>query len=503
MRLLPVRPSDAVLAASAAAAFSGIVLLPLGAALLPALSVPWGASWGTGQAARACAFWGPTAVWAAAAALGAAILGLPVGWAAARGGGALLGAALATAAMPTTLTTIGWIAAAGPQGALVRLPGLHSPAGAAFVWALCFWPVCALGAWAGLSRAGASEEEAGRLFLGPRRSALRVLLPAALPSLAAGAAVAFALMLGDLGVPGSLGVRMGAEEVHAVFLATWDPGLAAMAALPAAAMAAVVAVLLCGTAVPPSLMGPPSPEGARPGASPAVRAAAWAIAGVGIGVPAWGLARWAWEGRGFLRAAALLGREGAGTFLLALAAGSLAAALGFAVAFALRGRRRWFKAAACAAVVAFAAPGTLVGIGVLSLSAAAGWEASPACLLCGVLARVLAPALLLAWAALASLPPSWDESARLFGVPAWRQALWIAMPACTRPLAAAALTAGVFAAGEVAVSTLVAPPGAPLLAPRLFSLIHFGADGIVGAVTLMGIAAAVAAGRVGSLAVRA
>ncbi len=440
------------------------------------------------EALSAGPLWMKTAALAAISTLGAMLLALPAGWALARRrSGLLLGLVLALAVLPTSISAIGWIAAFGSQG-ILPLPWLYSPAGVTLAWTLCFWPLAALGIWAALSRAESGEEEAALMILPPWKAGWKLILPRALPALAATATAIFILMLGDLGVPGCLSVSVGAESVHARFLSTFRTGAALGASLPMLALA-MLAAWLCrkGWA---GLGGSASGSGAKglEEISRAGSALAWIFLLAYLMIPVWGLAGWALQGGGFSKALALLGQEGMTTLMLAAATGLLAAAFGFALSFSLP--RRLSGAVSWGAVLLFAAPGTLVGAGLIRLFNAEGWRgalyASPLILLIALLARSLAPALLLVRRSLAELPPSYDEAARLAGVPFWRRACSLSGPLCAGSLAAGALAAAVIAAGELGTSALVSPPGVQTLAVRLFSLIHYGADAAVAATALMG-----------------
>ena len=415
--------------------------------------------------------WLPTALLALAATALAALLGIPVGWTLARGRkgkGLLLGLVLAQALLPTTLASIGWIAAFGA----------HGTGWTVLVWGFCFWPLAALGTWAGLGRAEARMEEAALLAMPPWRAALGVSLPRAAPSILASLAAAFILMLGDLGAPGCLQVPVGAEEVHARFSATWDAREALRMSLPMLALSALAAFPLLR--IRRSLGG-----GGGGGVLRFPGAPAWGIALGSLSIPAYGMLRWALQGKGFQQASGILIREGSNTLILAGAVGILAPLLGFAVVSFLH-KRSW--AMAIPSCILFAAPGTIVGILLIVLLNGTPLYGTFAMPLLAALLRSFAPALLLAWRAAAWVPASYDEMGRLCGLPSWRRALSISFPLCLGGLAAGALVSAVVASGEVAATSLVCPPGFQTLAGRLFSLIHYGADAAVGAAALMGMA---------------
>ena len=246
------------------------------------------------EALSAAPLWIKTGGIALASTLGALLLALPVGWALARRrSGLLLGLVLALAVLPTSLSAIGWIAAFGAQG-LLCLPWLYTPAGVALAWALCFWPLAALGAWGALSRAEPAEEEAALLSLTPWQAAWGLVLPRALTGLLASGVAVFLLMLGDLGVPGSLSVPVGAEAVHARFSSTFRASAALGSSLPMLVLA-LVAVLLCRRGL--RGLGSPAPasrSGRMEGITRAASALAWVLALATLMIPAWALAGWAW-----------------------------------------------------------------------------------------------------------------------------------------------------------------------------------------------------------------
>lgn len=449
---------------------------------------------GPSKALASLPLWGETAALAAAATVLTTLLGLPVGWALARGRipRFLLGLVLAQAALPTALGSIGWIAAFGSQG-LLPLPFLYTPAGVALVWVFSFWPLPALATWSGLKLAEASQEEALLLSLPRWKVACRFTLLRALPVTLCGSAAAWILMMGDLGVPGSLMVHLGAESVHAYTAMTWDLAGAAGMTLPLLLPAAALGILAWKAIASRTMAG--DPRGAFPLGS--LNAFAWGLVPLSLLVPTSGLASWALQGGGW-KGVGVLAPEASRTLLLSVATGGLCALGAFAMARTLQGRPRLAALAAVLSLLAFALPGTLIGTGLIRLWNAPGWRGavytSGGILLLACLARAFAIPFLLVWRAILSLPPSLDEAARLSNLPAWKRAWEIQLPLCRGSLVAGGLLAATVAAGEVAASTLVSPPGQQTLAPRLFSLVHFGADAAVGCAALIGMGAVVFAG---------
>ena len=71
----------------------------------------------------------------------------------------------------------------------------------------------------------------------------RITVPLAAPGIMAAALVIFVLAASEFGVPGVLRVRVYTTEIFTAFAALYDPGRAALLALPLLALCLVVAVV--------------------------------------------------------------------------------------------------------------------------------------------------------------------------------------------------------------------------------------------------------------------
>ena len=109
--------------------------------------------------------------------------------------------------------------------------------------------------------------------------------------------------------------------------------------------------------------------------------------------------------------------------------------------------------------------------------------------------RGLAPATLIMWHALRSVPPEMLDSAAVDGAgPITR--LWrIALPCRLWAVALAWIVALAVALGDLAASILVVPPGVTTLSIRIFGLLHYGVEDQVAGIclALVAIFAAIAA----------
>ena len=184
------------------------------------------------------------------------------------------------------------------------------------------------------------------------------------------------------------------------------------------------------------------------------------------------------------------------TITIALAAATLALVLAIALAIPAR-RGGWRSLAAIAAcVLALATPGPLVGV---LLMRALNQPWSPLLIylydrtaLAPVIAqaiRALPIAVLVVWHSLATVSDDELAAAALDGAGPLRRLTLIALPHRWPALAGAWLAALAMAAGDLAWSHLVMPPGIETVQRRVFGLIHYGADEQVAGICLVVVAA--------------
>ena len=179
-----------------------------------------------------------------------------------------------------------------------------------------------------------------------------------------------------------------------------------------------------------------------------------------------------------LRGAWELARDDAvRTTILATITATLAAAFAIVLARPLV-RSRW-GAALGGLGAGLAIPAPVVGLGLIVLwNRGAGtivYE-SVAIVMLAWLARFLPVAVLLAQAALARVPLELEQAAALAGRNPFERFLAVVLPGAAPGLAAAWLAVYALSATEFAATLLVAPPGAPLLAPSVVNLMRRGQD---------------------------
>jgi iron(III) transport system permease protein len=488
-----------VVVAIAVVLFVVCCVLPVAYLLAIALSgsnVPYRALWLDSR--QQGLLWN-TALLGSGTALLSTVIGAPLGLALARiplRGRAIVRLALAVPVLlPSYVVALAWtsLARGGPRvGPDLLSEWTYSLPAAVLVSSLVFYPFSMLATEVAMRRIDGRLEEAALLVAPSRRVLRRITLPLAAPGVLAAALIIFVLSVSEFAVPGLLRVRVYTTEIFTAFAALYDFGRAMLLAVPLLALClivAVVAVALAGERLVAARRGsgthPPLLEGCRRPAE----AAAMAVAAMALGVPLVVLVR---EVLG-ARSIAILegsGRAIANSLVLATAGAtavvSLAVWLGYARA---RAHRRMGQLADVFFVVAFAVPGTVVGVGLIGLwnrpGLAGALYGTDAMFILGYLARFVPVAALTLAAAARYVPVSHEEAAAISGAGWFRTMTHIVMPQMRVGLLTAWVIAFVLAFGELGVSILVAPPGETTLPIRIYTIIANAPPSHVAALALL------------------
>jgi len=219
--------------------------------------------------------------------------------------------------------------------------------------------------------------------------------------------------------------------------------------------------------------------------------------GSGPSRPGWSALELARNLAGSVRAA---GPELGYSLLLAAAAAGWTVPLALLLAWWARRSRLGRFCTLAVVVLLFALPAPVVGAGVLtalnnvaSLGPAGGglaaWAAavldSPLALIWAQGLRALPFVLLVIGPAVALVPKSTLDWARLAGAGHYRQLWHVVIPAARAAIVVAALLAAVVALGELGASVLVAPPGLQPLSIRIFTLAHTGVESYLSGLCLV------------------
>ena len=430
--------------------------------------------------------------------------------------------------LPLHLVAAGWLAALGDLGWFTKLTTsvgdaawLDGPLGAIWVHAVGAVPAVTLLIVAGLRLIDPAREEQALLEGGPLHVIMKVTLPQALPVILGAFGWVLIICSTEISVTDLFGVRTFAEEVYTqAALGTFDIGheinseligfVGAVGLLFLILFVSIISVTRfvreryeLGT-VPPWRVNLGSQ---RFTLLLLVGLLLILIAGVPIGsliyqagvvatptesgwARGWSapklcgaLAEAPWQHR----------RELQVSLLLALGVASLSLVGGILVAWLLRPVRRGSLIAWAMIALLLAAPGPVVGLLAIRLfnqpfDSSLGWlgmlYSTWAVPLVVQTSRIGPLIVLLLWPTFVSVPSSLLDAARSDGASLLGRLVRIALPLCWPVVLVAWAIAFVLSVGELSATALVVPPGTPPLSVRLLSLLHYGVEDRVAAMSL-------------------
>jgi len=446
-----------------------------------------------------------SALLGAATALVATIVGAPLGLLLARAGlpakGLLRLALIIPLVLPPYVLGLAWIYVSGSTGIAAQLIGTdllsdstYSLAGAVGVLSIGFFPLAMLATEAAVRRVDGRLEEAGLLVASPRRVLTKITLPLIAPSVAAAALVIFVLALSEFGVPGLLRVRVFTTEVFTAFAAQYDFGRATALSTPLLFLALLAAVGLKLTIGDRLLTTRRSMHQGLSFNLGRWRGVALIWMGIVLALSALlPLGVLALEARGagpIVGAVQASGSAITNSIVLSLCGAVLSVALGLLLGYSrARARTRLGRLADLVFIVLFAAPSTVIGVGLIGLWNRPGplgeVYRSPLIIVIAYLARVVPVAALILAAAVRQVPGSLEEAAEVAGASWPRAFAHIVFPQITAATAAALVVSFIFAFGELGSTVLVAPPGESTLPVRVYTLIANAPSSQVASLALM------------------
>lgn len=397
--------------------------------------------------------------------------------------------------IPPYILGLAWIYIGGPVGLMTQLFGrdllsewTYSLGGAVVALGAGFYPLAMLATEAAARRVDGRLEEAA-LLVAPRRRVLwRITFPLVAPVVAAAALVVFVLAVSEFGVPGLLRVNVFTTEVFTAFSALYDFGAATAMAIPllaAALIAGAAAQFVIGERLLVTRRG--AGAGVRLFAGRktiAVVIVMFVIALCAL-APILALAREA----GHIRriAAAASGTAINNSLWLSAVGATMITILGALLGYGrARARTRLRGLADLVMIVIFAAPSTVVGVGLIGLWNRPGWGiyGAQTMVVIAYLARFIPVAALILAASVRQVPVSFEEAAELSGAGWLRSFIRIVLPQIKTGIAAAWIVAFILAFGELGATILVAPPGESTLPIRTYTLIANAPSAEVAALAL-------------------
>jgi iron(III) transport system permease protein len=422
----------------------------------------------------------------------------------------LFGAHLSIALLPPFLPALGWFHVFGRQGLLgseLTARALFSELGAILVLTSCFAPIVSALTALGVSGVEASLEEAGRVSLGPWRTAAFVLVPCAAPTISLAALVVFALTFSELGVPMFLSVPVYPTVIFARLGGmAFAPGEAAVFTLPLLLVALTLAALERRFAGLEALVAIGAARSSRRPLFSFHRSSLVApvLAGVASLAPIAALLVTSIVANGTRDWARWIGSAPWNGMLSSTTAAIIMVGVATVLGTELGRRARIGLWSASLATLAFMMPSSILGVGLVAAwnREATSWVYGGfAILVIGFVARYSAVAMRSYAAILTRVPASLDEAARVAGA-SYRVRLGLMLRMTERGIGGTFILALLLALRDLDAAVLYYPPGGEPLTVRIFTLEANGPPGVVSALAVLHVTLTLAAAGVGGLVLR-
>jgi iron(III) transport system permease protein len=397
--------------------------------------------------------------------------------------------------IPPHIHAIAWIYLCGETGALNHaLFDIYTPLGAAVILALSYHPLVTLMVHSALRSTDQRLEEAARQYHRPLRVLGFISLPLLMPHILAGAVFVFIFAFFNYGVPALLRVHTYPVEIFAQFSAFYNEAAATALAVPVIIVALLLLALqrfwMRGRSYAVMQTGQVK---AAPLSLGKLRRPALvymiALLTAAVGLPLATLAVQTKSPAVFGAVWRSAGRQIIFTTVLSLAAATAITALAYLLA-----GTQWKRTARPGIwrdilfFAPLALPATVLGIGLIYL-----WNRPATQIIytgAGILviayAGRFAPFSLQAvLSGLGQVGPSLREAAWLYQGSWWKRTLAVDLPLCLPSLVAGWSIAFILCMGELGATLLVVPPGMGTIALKIYNLMHYGANQMVAALSLV------------------
>ena len=410
--------------------------------------------------------------------------------------------------IPPHIHAIAWIYLCGDAGAVNRLLSgifdtatpmlnIYSPTWTAVILALAYHPLVTLVTYSGLLAMDRRLEEAARQYHPPGRVLRSVTIPLLLPHIMAGGVFVFIFAFFDYGVPALLRVHTYPVEIFAQFSAFYNEAAATALALPVIVMALILLALqrfwMRGRSYVVLQSGRSASASFHLGAfKPWAAAYMVALTGAAVGLPLAVLVHQAKTAAVFAAVWHSAGREILFTSGLSLAAATVIAVLAYLLCGTRwQGRRKQGALLDLFNYAPLALPATVLGIGLIYVwnrPATQFIYGGAMILVIAYAARFVPFSLQAVSAGMRQIGPGLREAARLYQGAWWKRTLAVDIPLCLPALVAAWSIAFILCMSELGATLLVIPPGMGTIALKIYNLMHYGANQMVAALSIVLIA---------------
>jgi iron(III) transport system permease protein len=407
--------------------------------------------------------------------------------------------------IPAYIIAVSWFDLLGREGLLSHLFGesvtsstahfLFGLPGCVLVLFSIFLPIPMLLTMIFLRTINPRLEEAGRVVSNWRGVIKGITIPLILPAVLLSAMLVFLLSFGEFSVPNFLRYDVFPVESFTQFSAFYNFEAATAAAVPLAAVTLILLFVEGAFLRERTSQLRPSPE-IEP--LPLIALGAYrrwlfaAVAIIGMVIVIIPVVVLVIQSAGIEAYAEALNRGGESllrSLLYAVIGATLLTFLGFFTGYLIQTKAlKFWRSVDSLTIFLFALPGTVIGIGLISL-----WNTpwtnmiytTPMIIILGYLAKYTALTSRITLAQLAQIPSSMEEAAQVAGAGWFRRMTFIVIPLARRGLLAGWLVGYIFSLRDTGITMLVYPAGHETLPVRIFTLMANGSPELIAALCIV------------------
>lgn len=407
--------------------------------------------------------------------------------------------------IPSYILAIAWFYCLGRSGIVASVLGkgiavltsnlLFGFAGTLFVMVSALLPIVIILTMTYLRMANPNLEEAARLHCLWPMVLRKITIPLIYPGIALAALIVFILTLGEFGVPSFLRFDVYPVESFTRFSAFYDFNTATAASMPLGIITFIVLIIerlflrkktfIFKTTVSEKTMVMAPLGRTKPFFMTAVSILVFILVIVPLGVLLYKSVSFSAYAEVFIRSIGSIMRS----LLYASIGATCLVVFGFFLGYLLERRALKFPFAADSiAIFLFALPGTVIGIGLISL-----WNtpetnfiyASMGIIIFGYIAQYTALGERIMAASFSHVPRSMEEAGQIAGADWFRRLFKILIPLAKRGMAAAWLICFIFCLRDIGITMMVYPPAHDTLPVRIFTLMANSPDNLISALCVI------------------
>lgn len=372
---------------------------------------------------------------------------------------------------------------------------IHSLQGVIFVLTLSYFPFVTLIALSGLKSMDQHLEEASLIHHGQLKTLTSITFPLITPHIFAGAIFVFIFALVNFSVPDILRVNVYPVEIFIQFSAFFNEKAATLLSLPLIIIAFILITLQNNHMKRRSYMNLGGKKGKKnwchlsPPVNTCFSLFYFMILASSILLPVIILYKVAGPFSNYVKGFSSSKGQIGYSILLAFLGALAAITLSFFISYAIERRSDWKRhIMELAAMLPFAVPAIVLGIGMIKV-----WNhswtnliyGSSMVIIFGYIARFIPFGIWSVQSNIKQIPVHLEEAGILY-TRSWQRIFRkIIIPLCHPGLMAGFFIIFILSLGELATTLLIIPPGRSTLPIKIYNLMHYGAEHLVAALSLI------------------